>query len=230
MPRRTPPDRIRAALEAATRIFIAQGYRRTQMEDVASALGISKATLYLSFESKEALFDAALRHADGDAPPAPSGAPLATPPSGATLAQVRRRLASEGALPLLAAALTRTRVTDVRAELRGVLGELYDAMARNRTGIKLLDSCALDYPELAKLWYDGGRERSLALLSRYLDDRTRRGRFRRLEDVEAAARLVLETLTFWAVHRHWDPSPQPYREESARRTVLDLLTSALVKE
>jgi hypothetical protein len=35
---------------------------------------------------------------------------------------------------------------------------------------------------------------------------------------------------FWAVHRHWDPSPQAVDEDSARRTVLAFLTAALVKE
>ena len=41
---------------------------------------------------------------------------------------------------------------------------------------------------------------------------------------------MLETLVFWAVHRHWDPSPQALDEASARRTVLAFLIRALVKE
>jgi AcrR family transcriptional regulator len=35
------------------------------MADVAEALGVAKGTLYLCVESKEALFDAVLRYADG---------------------------------------------------------------------------------------------------------------------------------------------------------------------
>jgi tetratricopeptide (TPR) repeat protein len=143
---------------------------------------------------------------------------------------VQRRLAEEGTLPVLTAALSRARVANVSAELETVLGELYDALARHRTAIKLLDRCASDYPELAKLWYRAGREDALSLLGRYLDDRARRGRLRRFEDGTVAARIVLETLVFWAVHRHWDPSPQAFDETSARRTVLAFLTSALVKD
>jgi hypothetical protein len=37
-------------------------------------------------------------------------------------------------------------------------------------------------------------------------------------------------LAWWAVHRHWDPSPQAIDESAARRTVLAFLTSALVKD
>src|SRR5262249_54786541 len=159
-------------LQAATRIFISQGYRRAQMEDVAEASGISKATLYLSFESKDALFDAVLRYADRE-PPAElgGGSPPSAPSPEQTLAEVKRRMANESGLPRLAAALARSRVTNLRSEVKEVLAEIYDAMARNRTGIKLLDRCALDHPDLAKLWFESGRERALALLTQYFDQR-----------------------------------------------------------
>ena len=84
--------------------------------------------------------------------------------------------------------------------------------------------------KLAKVWYRAGREGALSLLARYLDDRARRGRLRRFEESAIAARIVLETLVFWAVHRHWDPSPQAVDEEPAKRTVLAFLLSALLKE
>jgi AcrR family transcriptional regulator len=231
MPRQVPPDRFQELLTAATDVFLAQGYRRTQMADVADAMGIAKGTLYLYVESKEALFDAVLRHADEPRPiPLPSRLPLSTPEPGATLAEVERRLTEESSVPALVTALARRRVTNVRAELEGALGELYDALARHRTGIELLDRCALDYPDLAKVWYGRGREGALLLLTRYLEDRTRRGRLRRFEDGAVAARIVLETLVFWAVHRHWDPSPQEFHEASARTTALAFLTSALMKD
>jgi len=47
---------------------------------------------------------------------------------------------------------------------------------------------------------------------------------------DALARLAIETLAFWAVHRHWDPSPQAVDETAARETVLAFLIGALVKE
>jgi AcrR family transcriptional regulator len=231
VPRAIPGDRFEALVAAATAVFLEQGYRRTQVADVAARMGLAKGSVYTYVESKEALFDCVLRHADRrERIELPETLPVATPPPGATLAEVRRRLKEEGALPALDAALSRTRVGDVRAELEAVLGELYDTLARHRTAIRLLDRCAPDHPELAKLWYRGSRERSLSLLARYLADRARRGRLRRPEDGAVAARIVLETLAFWAVHRHWDPSPQRIDEGSARRTVLAFLAAALVKE
>jgi len=231
MPRTIPEDRFQALIDAATAVFLEQGYRRTQVADVAARMGVAKGSVYTYVESKEALFDCVLRHADHlDRIDLPETLPVATPPPEATLEMVQRRLAEEGTLPSLNAALSRARVANVSAELETVLGELYDALARHRTAIKLLDRCASDYPELAKLWYRAGREGALSLLGRYLDDRVRRARLRRFEDGAVAARIVLETLVFWAVHRHWDPSPQAIDEASARRTALAFLTSALVKD
>jgi AcrR family transcriptional regulator len=231
MPRSIPKDRFQDLVEAATAVFLEQGYRRTQVADVAARMGLSKGSVYTYVESKEALFDCVLRHADhSDRIDLPETLPVATPPPEAALELVQRRLAEESTLPSLTGALSRARVIDMGMELETVLGELYDALARHRTAIKLLDRCAPDYPELAKLWYRAGREGALSLLGRYLDDRARRGRLRRFEDAAVVARIVLETLVFWAVHRHWDPSPQAVDEASARRTALAFLTRALVKE
>jgi AcrR family transcriptional regulator len=229
VPRTIPDDRFEELIRAATAVFLEQGYRRTQVADVAARMGLSKGSLYTYVESKEALFDCVLRHADRIAPLAmPEKLPVATPPPGSALEVVQQRLAQEGALPALEAALARRRFADVEAELRAVLGELYDALARHRISIKLLDRCAPDYPELAKLWYRETRERALLQLGAYLEQRARRGHLRRLGDPALAARIVIETLAFWAVHRHWDPSPQAFDETSARETVLAFLSAALV--
>jgi TetR/AcrR family transcriptional repressor of mexJK operon len=49
------PKRVQM-LEAATTLFIAQGYGPVSMDAVARAAGVSKATLYTHFASKDALF------------------------------------------------------------------------------------------------------------------------------------------------------------------------------
>src|SRR5262245_12234470 len=189
MARAIPDDRFHSLIEAATAVFLEQGYRRTQIADVAARMGVAKGSIYTYVESKEALFDCVLRHADAPGPIAlPSALPVATPADGATLAMVQERLASEGGLPSLLAALSRARVVDVRAELEAILGELYDTLARHRTAIELVDRCARDHPDLAKVWYRDGREGALSLLVRYLDDRARRGRIRRFRDSAVAAR------------------------------------------
>jgi AcrR family transcriptional regulator len=231
MARTIPPDRLAQLVHCATAVFIAQGYQRTQMADIAATLGVAKGTLYLYVEGKDALFDLVLRCADAQQPLAPlPPLPIPTPQPGATLQYVRERLAANQSLPALAAALRRQRVRDVRTELTAIMHELYDTLARNRQGITLLDRSARDHPELAALWFEGARGGVLALLTQYLENRMRRRLLRPAPDVAVAARLLLETLVFWAVHRHWDPHPQPVEEAVARETVVQLMVNALILE
>ncbi|CAG1003217.1 partial Fatty acid metabolism regulator protein, partial [Myxococcaceae bacterium] len=193
MARPIAPDRFHDLVEAATAVFLEQGYRRTQMADVAERLGVAKGTLYLYVESKEALFHAVVRHADRDERiELPETLPVATPSPGATLEEVRKRVA-ENRLPALAGALARRRVGDVRAELDEILRELYRVLARHRIGIKLLDRCAHDHPELAAVWFSSGREGAVALFEAYLADRIRRKRLAPVTNPAVTARIVLET-------------------------------------
>jgi AcrR family transcriptional regulator len=229
MPRQIPADRIAALIACAARVFIRQGYRRTQMADVAEALGVAKGTLYLYVESKEALFDLVARHADGP-PPASLALPVKTPEPGATLRFLRERLAADRAPVALLEALDGRRPKEPRAELESIARELYDTLARNRLGIKLLDSSARDMPELAALWFAGARNGLLDLLTQYLADRFRRKRLRPAPDTAVAARLIIELLVFWAVHRHWDAAPQPITEEQARDTAVHVIVNAFAKE
>jgi AcrR family transcriptional regulator len=53
---RRPETQLSDLIEAAIEVFIAKGYRRTHMADVARAAGVSQGTLYNYVESKEALF------------------------------------------------------------------------------------------------------------------------------------------------------------------------------
>jgi AcrR family transcriptional regulator len=215
--RSVPPDRFDALVRAATAVFLRLGYRRTQMADVAAELGVAKGTLYLYVESKEALFEQALLHADGARPIAlPRTLPVATPRAGSTLRKLRARLAREAALPALAAAAARRRARDSRAEVDAVVRELFRLLAAHRVSIKLLDRCAADFPELAALWMEQGRGGVMRALERWLRARSASGQLAPLKDATLAARITLEVAAQWAVHRHWDPMPDRRFEDEAR--------------
>lgn len=56
MPPETDSDRQDAILDAAFGVFASYGYRRTTMEDIARAVGLSRSALYLHFRNKEDIF------------------------------------------------------------------------------------------------------------------------------------------------------------------------------
>jgi len=230
MPRSIPKDRFTRLVEVATDIFIAgRGYHRTQMSDVAEALGVAKGTLYLYVESKEALFDLVTRNLDSGAEiEVPENLPLPTPAPGATLEYAREMLLTRSQTPLLQKALTSEPTGDDGAEVEAIAQEIYRLCATNRRSIKLIDSCAHDHPELGALWFEGGREGLMELVLRYLDARPALAVG--YPDKTVVARMAIETIVFWAVHRHWDPHPQEVDERIAERTVVSFVRRALTQE
>jgi len=229
MARQIPSDRLQQLAQVATAVFIKQGYRRTQMADVADAMGLAKGTLYLYVESKEALFDLVCRAADSrDTPGRLPSLPIGTPRPGATAKYIGDRMRREGRWPLLNAAAMRRRAADIRTELTAIVEELYDLLNAHRTAIKLIERCAADYPELAEVWYTGGREAQLALLTAYLDARVRAGQIPPCGDTAIVARVVLENAATWAVHRYWDARPQTVSDAAARATVVDFIVRGLL--
>jgi AcrR family transcriptional regulator len=231
MARHDPSTRLRELVRCATEVFIERGYKGAQMEDVAKALRVAKGTLYIYVESKEALFDLVARCADREEMFAEvPKLPIRTPKRGATIAYVGQRLAESQALPLLTKALARARGASPTGEFEQIVRELYEAVERNRYGLKLLDRTARDQPELAALWFEGARGGLLAALTEYLKREMARGTMKKVPDVAVAARFIIETVVFWGVHRHWDPHPQTVDDVAARETAIGLIANAFVKE
>ncbi|MBY0275000.1 TetR/AcrR family transcriptional regulator [Candidatus Binatia bacterium] len=230
MARKRPEGRLDQLLDCATRVFIEKGYRRTQMADVAREMGVSAGTLYGYVESKEALFHLLVDRAfTGEAAVAPE-LPVRTPRAGATVGRLRERLASEAALPRLAAAAARPRARDVRRECEDVLGELYDLVARTQAGSALIERSALDLPDLVPAFYLEMRRDLLARLTRWLERRIQSGQLRRVPDTALAARLVVETITWFARHRLRDRDTPPIDDALARTATLDFLIAGLLPQ
>jgi AcrR family transcriptional regulator len=59
--RRRKEARPSEIVEAARNCFIAKGFAKTRVEEVARRAGVSKGTVYVYFPSKEALFEAVIR-------------------------------------------------------------------------------------------------------------------------------------------------------------------------
>lgn len=57
----TPEERTETILDAARAVFLEKGFAAARVEDVARRAGIAKGTVYLHFNSKEALFKALIR-------------------------------------------------------------------------------------------------------------------------------------------------------------------------
>ena len=227
MARKIPENRFDELVRAATGVFIARGYRLTQMSDVAEALGVAKGTLYGYVESKDALLRICLIYADDAGPISlPEVLPIPSLPPGQLGQLVKEALAEENAQPRLRHALGQERAEDPVEEMRGIFEELYDLFFANRHRIELLDRC-MDHPELESLWQSQGREQSRAAVAHYLEQRMAVGQVRPLANIRLAARTVIEAAATWAVHIHWDRAPESFDPGEMRANTIDFLVRGL---
>lgn len=215
MARTIPPNRFSAVVAAAAQVFIAHGYQRAQVQDVADVLGLAKGTLYGYARGKAALFAAAVRYADGqEALPALADLPVSAPVAGEIAALVGGRLAGEMSEMKLTLALTDPLPADAppsdsRAELAGIVRDLYARLARHRIAIKLVDRCAPELPELAEVWFGAGRQAQVGGFEQYLLRRQHAGTVSLPGPAPLLARTMVELCALWAVHCHFDPAPDP---------------------
>lgn len=227
--KRTAHERFGEVIAAAVRVFTADGYRAARMSDVARAAGLSEAAIYRYVESKEGLFVLAIRHALLlEDMPADSVFPLKPPSLAQMIHQVREFVAAEVPFGTLAAALHGPWLDDPAAELETIMRELFALETQTRKAADMIERSTRELPELADLLNTGLRRPVLAALTDYLHSRARDGRLRATPDTAATARLVLETLTWFARHRHSDPYGAAIPDGVAEDTAVDALIHALV--
>ncbi|WP_334185502.1 TetR/AcrR family transcriptional regulator [Novosphingobium sp.] len=151
--------RRQAIVDAATLVFLEQGYGGTTMSCIAATVGGSKSTLWSYFSSKEALFVAVVddiieRHSEAQM--------VELPPDG-DITMV---------LKLFAQSLTNTLTS-------APILNLY----------RLVISEAKRFPHLAELFYDRGPKRGRARLAVYIAEMMERGELRRGDPLVAAQQL-----------------------------------------
>jgi AcrR family transcriptional regulator len=170
--RRRKEARPGELLDAALEVFVEQGYAATKLEQIARRAGVTKGTMYLYFESKEALFKAMVRvHvvqgiADAE-----------------TLVQ-----SFEGSARDMLVALMENWWARVVESHRSALA-------------KLVVSEVGQFPDLARFYHEEVISRSMKLFEHVLRLGMARGEFRRV-DPALSVRLVIAPMLMAALWKH----------------------------
>ena len=132
-------------VEAATAVFLEQGYRRTQMADVADAHGRRQG--HRSTSTSRARRRSSTRWCVTRTRPSRSSCRTRCrsrrPPPGATLEEVRKRVAGDRHCPCSPRRWRGGASATFGAELEAIVRELYRlSSSSHRVGIKLLDRCS----------------------------------------------------------------------------------------
>ncbi|HEX3593045.1 MAG TPA: helix-turn-helix domain-containing protein [Pseudonocardiaceae bacterium] len=116
----------------------------------------------------------------------------------------------------------------VAAEFGAVVDELYDFISGNRRILQLVERCSAELPDLAQWYFVGRRREMLAQLGDYLARRIESGHLAAVPDVPVAARYIVETIAWFAMHRHGDPDSAMLDDAACRRTVTHLLRTSFL--
>lgn len=227
MPRIRPHDRIDKIADAATETFIRNGYTPARISQIAERARVGPGTIYLYAAGKEALYDLAIRRALEDPTVWSLTLPHPSPEPGAVADALWRCLQNAAHFPQLWLAAESPPPADVTAEVEGIIRELYRWLHRYRRAIELVRRTAMDWPDVAQVFYRRFWRGGIHRVSEYLARRVNEGALPTRGEGLAAAHLVVESLTWMAVHREWSPDGGNIPGGPAEDTAVALLVPAI---
>jgi AcrR family transcriptional regulator len=190
---------------------------------------MSTGSLFTYVESKEALFHLVFVHGFGLSPQSLPVLPLATPGPGETIGLIEGGL-RQIPIPRFRAAMAVAKPADVAAELRQIVEERYAVIERYWPVVAVIERCAVEMPELEAVYFGRARPGYYAELGCYLERRAAAGLLRAMPDSTVAARVVIESLSWFAWHRLEGRDSALYDDEAVRRTVTEFVCAALLPE
>ncbi|MFP4611386.1 MAG: TetR family transcriptional regulator [Thiohalophilus sp.] len=194
-----PGEIVAAALE----LFVEHGFAATRLEDVARRAGVSKGTVYLYFDSKEALFEAVVREVV-----------IPQVERSETLAQQHQ--GGQG---------------ELLEQL--VMNWWQSVSSGPICGIpKLIIAESANFPQAAQFFVDNVINRVRGIFNKVIEKGIEQGEFRQV-DPEYVTRLLMSPMVLLAIWRHslqpYDQS-YPMDEQTYLYQHLDLFLNGLRKE
>jgi AcrR family transcriptional regulator len=177
--------RIPEILEAALATFAEKGFAGTRMDDIATRAGITKGTIYLYFESKDAVFKMLARQSIG--------------------AQLDGVMAHLNSVEGPSADLLRFVITTI-----GGFASTSDRV----TLAKVLLAEAGNFPDLAEFWRREIIDRGIAIFETIVERGIARGEFRNVVPAHAARLCIAPVLVIvlWrTIFAQFDETPYDYR-------------------
>lgn len=189
-------------LDAALKVFAQKGFAAARMDDIAHAAGVTKGTIYLYFENKEAVFKSLVRVAVGT-----------------TIANVAADVQNYDGSARVLLRMVLTRITQLLVD-----GEKFVLP-------KIVIGESSNFPWLAEFYRFEIIEKGLQILMSLIERGIEQGEFRRLP-AHHVARLCVAPVLLSAIWRvtfaHLDPEPYDYK--GLVDTHLDVLFRGLAVE
>ncbi|HAX51776.1 MAG TPA: TetR/AcrR family transcriptional regulator [Lachnospiraceae bacterium] len=214
--------RIKAIVEAATLLFLRQGYARTQISHIAKAIDVSVGTIYHDFAGKKEIMHFVLKCTiDPDF----INKEFERPITDNLFSGVENEIVS--LLEQSQSDFAKHLENDIESySFEALISDAFDILARYAAGCLFIEKNQFEFPFLAK-HYKACRRKFLDTMSRYLTIFIDNGTVRPMEYLELTTTLIIEILTWWAMDRRYtsfETSDIPL--ELAKKICVDNILSA----
>lgn len=216
------PQRIHEIADAAARLFLQQGYAKTQISHIAKEVGVSVGTIYLDFAGKKEIMHYILKCTID---PAFAGRELERPITDDQFSGLEEEIIQ----------LFETTGERFSAHLRSgldgydfesLLSDAFDLLARYAAGCLFIEKNQFEFKNLAK-HYIAYRRQFFESMAEYVSAFIEQGSVRPLEHLELSTALMIETLSWWAMDvRYATFEIKDVPMELAKQVCLDNLVAA----
>lgn len=208
-------------------MFASMGFRRAEMSEIASEIGVAAGTLYGYAAGKDALFHACLIASSPANPPLSEEVPLPSASRQEIVETARTGMQAFLAGSELDRALGTT-PADVGVELHAVISDLFNRTSTSRRFLALVEASANDITEFGQAFYERTRRPLLSDLTQLLEQWSATGLLRPLPHPATTARLIVETQSWFARNFHLDPDAEDVDPDTLTETIPDVLLNGLL--
>lgn len=215
-------QRIKDIADAATRLFLQQGYTKTQISHIAKAVGVSVGTIYLDFTGKKEIMHFILKCT---VDPSFMDREFERPITDDLFVGLERQII----------ALFEQSGQDFAAHLQGdmdgydfeaLISDAFDLLARYAVGCLFIEKNQFDFKNLAQP-YIAYRKQFLDTMMGYIRVFIQQGTVRPLEHLELSTTLIIEILSWWAMDmRYTSFETKSISADLAKQICMDNIVSA----
>ncbi|MDO4324286.1 MAG: helix-turn-helix domain-containing protein [Lachnospiraceae bacterium] len=215
-------QRIQQIADAAARLFLRQGYAKTQINHIAKAAGVSVGTIYLDFTGKKEILHFILKCT---ADPSFTERKLKRPITDDLFTGLEDEIIS----------LFETSGNDFAAHLQDdmhnyhfedLISDAFDVLSRYAVGCLFIEKNQFDFKNLAE-HYLAYRKQFFDTMTHYINVFIERGEVRPMEHPELSTALIIELLSWWAMDIHYTAfKTQNISPDLAKQICMDNIIAA----
>ncbi len=217
-------QRIIAVKDAATRLFLQQGYSRTQISHIAKEVGVSVGTIYHDFTGKQEIMHFVLKcTVDPDFINRDFKRPITDDLFDGLNQEIRAAFEKSGedfSAPL--------KKNAEGYSFEALVSDTFDLLSKYAVGCLFIEKNQFDFKSLAES-YKQYRQHFFEAMIGYVTLFISKGILRPLNHVELSTRLMIETLAWWAMDARYlsfDEQAKSIPPELAKEVCMDHIIAA----